>query len=377
MATLEHVFPLDRDGVRAYETTPERSVVALAARAGVAPLDARCSTSSSRTRAATSSSCRSSTPTSRPPARCSQHPLTTIGLGDSGAHTSQTSDASYSTFALAYWVRERRLMPLERMVRKLTVELADDVGHRRPRRAAPRRVRRPERHRPRPPRPRASPRCATTCPTGAAAPASRARAATSRPSSTAQVLMRDGEHTGALPGVVLRNVGHEREPVRRQCASDAESLTRPVHRLHWRTGSPVTLFLRQSDEPLQPMRRLLPDHRARSVAGRGAGDRQPDERARDSVGSHLRGGTLAAADACRSPGGAIRSTSSRLPDTKHFYACDQLGADGRCLAHATRPLVCRGYPWYDQPVRDMPLPDPLCGYAYEQVRDFVIRREDL
>jgi Fe-S-cluster containining protein len=68
---------------------------------------------------------------------------------------------------------------------------------------------------------------------------------------------------------------------------------------------------------------------------------------------------------------------SRLPATKHFYACDQLGADGRCLAHATRPLVCRGYPWYDQPVREMPLADPLCGYAYEQVRDYVIRREDL
>lgn len=68
---------------------------------------------------------------------------------------------------------------------------------------------------------------------------------------------------------------------------------------------------------------------------------------------------------------------ARLPETKHFYACDQLGDDGRCRAHAIRPLVCRGYPWYDQPVRDMPLPDPLCGYAYEQVRDFVIRRDDL
>jgi hypothetical protein len=50
-----------------------------------------------------------------------------------------------------------------------------------------------------------------------------------------------------------------------------------------------------------------------------------------------------------------------------------LAADGRCLAHATRPLVCRGYPRYDRPVRDMPLPDPLCGYVYEQVRDFVVR----
>ena len=53
-----------------------------------------------------------------------QHPLTTIGLGDSGAHTTQTSDSGYPTFALAYWVRERRLMSLERMVHKLTGELA-------------------------------------------------------------------------------------------------------------------------------------------------------------------------------------------------------------------------------------------------------------
>ena len=67
----------------------------------------------------------------------------------------------------------------------------------------------------------------------------------------------------------------------------------------------------------------------------------------------------------------------RLPADAHFYRCDQLGADGRCLTHATRPLVCRGYPWYEQPVRDMPLADPLCGYAYEQVAEFTIRRGDL
>lgn len=52
----------------------------------------------------------------------------------------------------------------------------------------------------------------------------------------------------------------------------------------------------------------------------------------------------------------------QLPATAFFYACDQIGADGRCQAYEQRPLVCRGYPWYDQPVRDMPLPDPECGY---------------
>ena len=67
---------------------------------------------------------------------------------------------------------------------------------------------------------------------------------------------------------------------------------------------------------------------------------------------------------------------SRLPETAHLYRCDQLGPDGRCLSHATRPLVCRGYPWYDQPVRDMALADPLCGYVYDQVAELIIRRNE-
>lgn len=67
----------------------------------------------------------------------------------------------------------------------------------------------------------------------------------------------------------------------------------------------------------------------------------------------------------------------RLPENAHFYRCDQLGDDGRCLSHATRPLVCRGYPWYGQPVRDMPLADARCGYAHDQIVESVIRREEI
>jgi Fe-S-cluster containining protein len=69
--------------------------------------------------------------------------------------------------------------------------------------------------------------------------------------------------------------------------------------------------------------------------------------------------------------------TSRLPSDAHLYGCDQLGDDGRCRAYATRPLVCRGYPWYDQAARDMPLADPNCGYVYDVVTEFVIRRSDL
>jgi len=64
---------------------------------------------------------------------------------------------------------------------------------------------------------------------------------------------------------------------------------------------------------------------------------------------------------------------SRLPPEAHLYRCDQLAADGRCLSHSTRPLVCRGYPWYEQGVRDMTLADPRCGYAYDQINEFFIR----
>jgi len=202
MATLDHVFPLDRDGVGAYVTTPERSVVALAAQRGVPPLalmldhlvehDGRSFFL---------------VPLFNPDLEAAgamlQHPLTTIGLGDSGAHTTQTSDASYPTFALAYWVRERRLMPLERMVHKLTGELAAMWGI--AGRGVLRRgafadlnvidlarldLRLPEvRH---------------DLPAGAA---HLHQGATGYAATVVngQVLMRDGVHTGAHPGVVLRN----------------------------------------------------------------------------------------------------------------------------------------------------------------------------
>ncbi len=59
-----------------------------------------------------------------------------------------------------------------------------------------------------------------------------------------------------------------------------------------------------------------------------------------------------------------------LAESAHLYWCDQLGADGLCQSHETRPTVCRGYPWYDRPVRNMPLPDPDCGYLVDQLEGF-------
>ena len=59
----------------------------------------------------------------------------------------------------------------------------------------------------------------------------------------------------------------------------------------------------------------------------------------------------------------------RLSSAAHLYTCDRLGADGLCMAHDTRPLVCRGYPWYDLPPRAMPLADPDCSYLPDLLAD--------
>lgn len=56
----------------------------------------------------------------------------------------------------------------------------------------------------------------------------------------------------------------------------------------------------------------------------------------------------------------------RLPADAHLYSCDQLGPDNLCRAHDRRPSVCRGYPWYDQAPRAMPLADPECGYEVDK-----------
>jgi N-acyl-D-aspartate/D-glutamate deacylase len=51
-----------------------------------------------------------------------------LGLSDAGAHVGQLCDAPLPTDLLGPWVRERRLMPLEKAVRKLTGEPADIFG---------------------------------------------------------------------------------------------------------------------------------------------------------------------------------------------------------------------------------------------------------
>lgn len=59
-----------------------------------------------------------------------RHPNTVIALGDGGAHYGVTCDASYTTFALTHWVRDRKgeRFELPEMVHALTQVPAESVG---------------------------------------------------------------------------------------------------------------------------------------------------------------------------------------------------------------------------------------------------------
>jgi len=56
------------------------------------------------------------------------HEHVALGLSDAGAHVDQLCDAPLPTDLLGTWVRERKVMPLEQAVRKLTGEPADMFG---------------------------------------------------------------------------------------------------------------------------------------------------------------------------------------------------------------------------------------------------------
>jgi len=57
-----------------------------------------------------------------------RHPHAILGLGDGGAHVGTICDASFSTFLLAHWVRDRGALPIEAAIRKLTGEPAAWLG---------------------------------------------------------------------------------------------------------------------------------------------------------------------------------------------------------------------------------------------------------
>ena len=129
-------------------------------------------------------------------------PYTIIGQSDGGAHVVFRTDYSYSTYLLGHWIRQKRIMPLEEGIRKLTSEPAaifglEDRGLLQPGKAADIMVFDPETIGPR------EQEEAQDLPGGA-----------SRRKQLAQgirwtvvngeVLLDEGEHTGAWPGRVVR-----------------------------------------------------------------------------------------------------------------------------------------------------------------------------
>ena len=111
------------------------------------------------------------------------HPLTVFGLGDGGAHVGLISDASFPTYALSHWARDRAhgRLPVGQVVQQLTSATATCGGTPRPRRGGRGHAGRPQRHRLRTP---LAARCRswpTTCPPAASA-SCRAPAATAPPS---------------------------------------------------------------------------------------------------------------------------------------------------------------------------------------------------
>jgi N-acyl-D-aspartate/D-glutamate deacylase len=68
-----------------------------------------------------------------------EHPTSTFGLGDGGAHVGQTCDASTTTFLLTHWARDRRgaQLSVESAVQKMTSATADLYGLRDRGRIAP------------------------------------------------------------------------------------------------------------------------------------------------------------------------------------------------------------------------------------------------
>jgi N-acyl-D-aspartate/D-glutamate deacylase len=130
-------------------------------------------------------------------------PRTLIGLSDAGAHLDMLCESGYPTYLLGHWVREERALTLEHAVQRITSEPADYFGIKdrgRLKTGAPadivvfdaEKINSPVRPSP-----------VKDLPAGGTRLYSKAEGV-SRVIVNGQVLYRDGHHTGALPGKVLR-----------------------------------------------------------------------------------------------------------------------------------------------------------------------------
>jgi N-acyl-D-aspartate/D-glutamate deacylase len=131
-----------------------------------------------------------------------RHPRTVPTFSDSGAHVSQLMDSSLQTHFLAHWVRKKQAFTLEQAVHRLTCVPATlwgfhDRGLIREGMAADIVVFDPERI------VAEMPEVVDDLPAGARRLVQRARGIAATVVN-GQTLLRDGKHTGALPGKLLR-----------------------------------------------------------------------------------------------------------------------------------------------------------------------------
>jgi N-acyl-D-aspartate/D-glutamate deacylase len=131
-----------------------------------------------------------------------KHPRSVVTFSDSGAHVSQIMDSSLQTQVLAYWVRRRQAITLEEGVRMLTFEPASawglhERGLLREGLAADVIVFDPDRVAPE------MPEVVNDLPAGARRLRQKAQGFHAS-IVNGRVVLRDGEHTGAYPGRVLR-----------------------------------------------------------------------------------------------------------------------------------------------------------------------------
>ena len=131
-----------------------------------------------------------------------RHPRAVVTFSDSGAHVSQIIDSSLQTHLLSHWVRAKQAFTLEQAVRMLTLVPATywgfaDRGLVREGFAADLLVFDPETISPE------MPEVVADLPAGARRLVQRARGIAATIVS-GEILLRDGKHTGALPGRLLR-----------------------------------------------------------------------------------------------------------------------------------------------------------------------------